>query len=79
MLNIKVIAPPTPNLRPIDVPVGSVYTYGDERFHYLRVNGGSVALIGDYRFLSPHTHDIHFSANGPVVRIAKDATLTATY
>lgn len=74
---------PEPKLHwPGDLIPGTVYTWGDKAYSYLRVAGGSIILGKSYAFLPRSTHE-HFNVGGtqplPFVEIATDVTLNLNY
>ncbi len=60
----------------VNVPVGTVYSWGAMQVSYLRVEGGSVCL-SNWDFV-PDSH-AHFSSEGPRVELALDASLIIKY
>lgn len=81
-VDTNVIKKRTPKCWPIDVPAGTVYSWGIKGINYLRVSNGTVCLVDGYTHIGED--HAHFSKEGraghndPWVDIA-DATLTATY
>jgi hypothetical protein len=69
---------PEPVLKhPADLPLGTVYSWGNKSASYLRVYEGCVCL-SNWDFI-PLSH-AHFSkAQGPRVQVADKADLTITY
>lgn len=64
-------------IHPIDVPNGSVYSWGDKHVSYLRVDNGCICL-SNWSFV-PDTHDHFKIGRGPRVQVAEKADLTITY
>ena len=65
---MDILNPPAkadPNMKAVDVPLGMVYTWGQRRVVYLRVDGGAVVLNGQHKgsilLLSDPENTLHFN------------------